>query len=53
MKASFTTNKNNIIPVNNFFHFFMIISEPVQKFYRLNNPPQPNESLEASQVCDF
>ena len=25
-------------------------SQPVQRFFRLDNPPQPYESLEASQV---
>lgn len=27
-----------------------VFSDVVQRFYRLNNPPQPSESLEASQV---
>ncbi|KAL9976053.1 hypothetical protein ACROYT_G013288 [Oculina patagonica] len=34
---------------NLFCHRNLVLSEPVQRFYRLNNPPQPSESLEASQ----
>lgn len=34
---------------NLFCHRDLVHSEPVQKFYRLNKPPQPSESLEASQ----
>lgn len=34
---------------NLFCHRSLILSDPVQKFYRLNNPPQPFESLEACQ----
>lgn len=34
---------------NLFFHRNLVLSDVVQRFYRLNNPPQPSESLEASQ----
>lgn len=34
---------------NLFCHRSLVLSDPVQKFYRLNNPPQPSESLEACQ----
>ena len=34
--------------VDAFLLFFS--SHPVQRFFRLDNPPQPYESLEASQV---
>lgn len=35
---------------NNLFgHRNLVHSDPVQRFYRLNNPPQPSESLEACQ----
>ena len=33
-------------------HNVSFFSDPVQRFYRMNNPPQPSESLEASQVCE-
>ena len=44
-----------LMTCNLFYNFvlFFSISDPVQRFYRLNNPPQPSESLEASQVCSF
>ncbi|PFX31368.1 kinesin-related protein 1-like [Stylophora pistillata] len=35
---------------NNLFgHRNLVLSDPVQRFYRLNNPPQPSENLEACQ----
>lgn len=33
---------------NLFCHRNLVLSDPVQRFYRLINPPQPSESLEAS-----